>query len=128
MPRMSRFGVEISAGPVASAVMRIQAKAGVECDGIVGERTLRAATRLGYALHYDASDRCSCYPCPNECPGPFWLIVFGSGRLGVFVRCCQDHPLEPGFGEPAFPFPGPDGPGALCVMEGVRAVHEVMAS
>lgn len=116
------------AGPVASALMWIQQKEGVPASGVADERTVRAATRLGFSIYSLSQGRCSYRLCPNERVGPLWLVVFGLGTFGAFIGCCPEHPPEPGLGALVLPFREPDSNEAFRVMSDLRAVHDVMAS
>lgn len=113
---------------MTSAIRRLQRKEGIPVSGVVDERTIQAITRLGYSLSYSQPWGCAAELCQNEPEDQIWLVVFGHGAIGVFLKCCHDHPLEIDSPWPAFRFSEEDPVRAFRVMEEIRSVHEVMAS
>lgn len=118
-------------GPISSVIAGIQLNEGLRGDGVVDERTIRTATRLGYMLRHHSTNMCSALGCQNEQDGPDWLVVFGGGRLGVIVGACREHPLEQDSGGHISRLDEDRWDGiqtARDAMEGIRALHDVMAS
>lgn len=96
-------------------------------DGLVGPQVYGSCGNSIKVWFINDNEYCSFSDCRKAGSNPF-LVIFGNGKFGVFVRECEEHPLENILNTVVIPFQTPNTVEASHIMRGMRAVSEVMES
>lgn len=110
-------------GPAHHAIRQFQLHWGMTPDGLVGPHVYNN----GVKLHLNNSSLCSFDDC-CEIGSNLFLLIFGNGKFGIFVRECLKHPLEYVPNASIVPFKDQSAAEALHLMGEIQIVSETMES